>query len=162
MWHGPDPAELAGLSYWETKVIDLARVYVSVKRIFLDRRSYARTSAREAPLYHQKNVVAYPQNPDAALRAIGMTPENLAKMVVVQFVGEDRKSLRNDPDLSVSVDKLRSSFRWLSENSWPFMIATRSHELWETGLLDESLEKLLDSYTKSVGSMSDGAPSELV
>ena len=34
MWRGPDPAELAQLSYAEAKVINLARVYVSVKRIF--------------------------------------------------------------------------------------------------------------------------------
>ena len=81
LWRGPDPEELSDLSYAETKVINLARVYVSVKRIFLDRRSYARTTDSEAPRYHQKNVVAFPQNPDAALRAIGMSPENLAKTV---------------------------------------------------------------------------------
>ena len=49
-----------------------ARIYVSVKRIFLNRGSYARTSAAETGYYHQKNVVAYPQNPDAALTAVGM------------------------------------------------------------------------------------------
>ena len=54
LWRGPDPPELAQLSYTEAKVINLARVYVSVKRVFLDRSSYARTSATEAPLYHQK------------------------------------------------------------------------------------------------------------
>lgn len=54
MWRGPDPEELNALSYFETKVINLARVFVSVKRIFLDRRSDAGTSASEAPLYHQR------------------------------------------------------------------------------------------------------------
>ena len=34
LWHGPDPAELSALSYAEAKVINLARVYVSVKRFF--------------------------------------------------------------------------------------------------------------------------------
>ena len=58
LWRGPDPEELRQLSYCEAKVINLARVYVSVKRVFLDRRSYAGTSAKEAPLYHQRNVVA--------------------------------------------------------------------------------------------------------
>ena len=58
LWRGPDPTQLACLSYNEAKVINLARIYVSVKRVFLDRASYARTSASEAPLYHQKNVVA--------------------------------------------------------------------------------------------------------
>ena len=69
LWRGPDPPEISSLSYNEAKVINLARIYVSVKRVFLDRSSYARTSASEAPLYHQKNVVAYPQSQDAALRA---------------------------------------------------------------------------------------------
>eukprot|EP00973_Karenia_brevis_P022744 3129594-Karenia_brevis.AAC.1 len=78
LWRGPDPEELKRLSYCEAKVVNLARVYVSVKRVFLDRRSYAGTSAQEAPLYHQRNVVAYPQNPDAALRVMGMSPANLA------------------------------------------------------------------------------------
>ena len=58
MWRGPDPPELADLSYCEAKVINLARVYVSVKRIFLNRSSYAQAGASEAPMYHQKNVVA--------------------------------------------------------------------------------------------------------
>ena len=129
LWHGPDPAELSELSYAETKVINLARVYVSVKHIFLDRRSYARTSASDAPLYHHKNVAADPLGPDAALRAIGMSPQNLAKTLLVQFVGDDRQALRHHRDLSVSVRKLRRAFRWLSLNSWPFMDATKRHEL---------------------------------
>ena len=71
MWRGPDPKALTDLTHCEAKVINLARVYVSIKRVFLDRSSYAATTAGEAPLYHQKNVVAYPQNPDAAIRAVG-------------------------------------------------------------------------------------------
>ena len=83
LWHGPDPEELLHLSYCESKVINMARVYISVKRVFLDRCSYARARAAETPLYHQKNVVAYPQDPDAALRSFGMGPLSLAKMVTV-------------------------------------------------------------------------------
>ena len=143
MWHGPDPPELQDLSYAECKVINLARIYVSVKRVFLDRSSYARTTKSETPLYHQSNVVAYPQNPDAALTAVGMGPQTLAKMLMVQFVGSDRQALRHQPDLRVSVQKLRNAFRWLSVNSWPWMEATKQHELWESGSLDESLEALL-------------------
>ena len=121
MWLGPEPEELRVLSYCENKVINLARAYVSVKRVFLNCSSYARTSHSEAPLYHQRNVVAYPQNADAALRAIGMDPDNLARTLQVQFVGEGRHEIRKHPDLQVSVDKLRPAFRWLSLNSWPFM-----------------------------------------
>ena len=145
LWRGPDPQELAGLSYAETKVINLAKLYVSVKRVFLDRGSYAATSKSEAPLYHQKNVVAYPQNPDAALCAMGLTPESLARTLLVQFVGEDRERLRTEPELSVSVEKLRKAFVWLSVNSWPFMEKTRDHEQWQHGALAEPLEELLRS-----------------
>ena len=42
MWRGPDPVELSELTYAECKVINLGRIYVSVKRIFLIRASYAR------------------------------------------------------------------------------------------------------------------------
>ena len=79
LWHGPDLKELSALTFCECKVINLARMHVSVKRVFLDRRSYARTSASEAPLYHERNVVAYPQNPDAALTALGMKPQTFPR-----------------------------------------------------------------------------------
>ena len=39
MWRGPDPKELADLTYCETKVNNLARVDVSVKRVFLGRNN---------------------------------------------------------------------------------------------------------------------------
>ena len=146
LWRGPDPQEIADLSYSEAKVINTARVYVSVKRVFLDRSSYAATTAAEAPLYHQKNVVAYPQSPDAAIRAVGMSPTALAKTVVVQFVGENREALRHEKDLRVSAVQLRRAFTWLSVNSWPFMEATKHHAMWETGSLDPALETLLQEY----------------
>ena len=158
----PDPPELQDLSYAECKVINLARIYVSVKRVFLDRSSYVRTTKSETPLYHQSNVVAYPQNPDAALTAVGMGPQTLAKMLMVQFVGSDRQALRHQPDLRVSVQKLRNAFRWLSLNSWPWMEATKLHELWDSGSLDESLEALLRDYGRSVGSNDSGVPAELI
>ena len=63
--------------------------------------------------------------------------------MLVQFVGEDRLALRSHPDLSVSVMKLRRAFRWLSVNSWPFMEATKHHELWDTDLLDDAFEDLV-------------------
>ena len=107
-------------------------------------------------------MVAYPQNPDAALKAIGMTPENLRKTILVQFVGEDRQALRSHSDLSVSVDKLRNALRWLSVNSWLFMEATKQHELWESGMLDANFEALLQMYEKSVGCRTGGVPVELI
>ena len=137
-------------------------MYVSVKRVFLDKRSYAASGAGEAPLYHQNNVVAYPQNPDAALRVLGMSPANLARTLQVQFVGEDRSRLRSHPDLQVSVDNLRHALHWLCENNWLFMEATKHHEIWETGQLDPNMEDLLDQYRKSVGTVIGGVPAEII
>ena len=162
LWRKPDPEELQRLSYCEAKVNNLARVYVSVKRVYLNRGSYAGTGANDAPLYHQRNVVAYPQNPDAALRSIGMSPINLAKMLQVQFVGSDRSCVRAHPDLQVSLGNSRQAFRWLSVNSWPFMEATRKHVLWESDKLDNKLEELLDLYQQSLGVVPQGVPAELV
>ena len=93
LWRGPDPPELASLTYTERKVINLAKVYVSVKRIFLDKATYAATSSTEAPQYHQRNVVAYPQSPDAALVAIGMSPTALAQTLIVQFAGQNEDEM---------------------------------------------------------------------
>jgi len=162
LWHGPDPPQLSSLSYAETKVINLARVYVSVRRIFLDRSSYAATTSSEAPLYHQRNVVAYPQNPDAAITALGISPKCLAKTLTVQFIGSDRQALRREPDLCVSVAKLREAFAWLSSNSWPFMEATKEHPFGESDVLDDALESLLQAYTESTGGTAGGVPEELV
>ena len=60
LWRGPDPPELSSLSYTEAKVMNLARMYVIVKRVFLNSASIARTSGSEAPLYHHRNVVGFP------------------------------------------------------------------------------------------------------
>ena len=86
----------------------------------------------------------------------------MSKTLLVQFVGADREALRRAPELSVSVEKLRAAFRWLSLNSWPFMEATKGHSLWHTGALDPKLEALLQEYAQSVGGTQGGTPAELV
>ena len=90
------------------------------------------------------------------------TPTPVAKIVTVQYVGEDREAVRREKDLSVSVERLRAAFRWLSLNSWPFMEATKDHEVWERGSLHEDLEALLAAYEESVGGKSGGTPAEIV
>ena len=162
LWHGPDPEELQALSYAECKVINMARIYVSVKRIFLERESYAGTSHAETPQYHQRNVVAYPQNPDAALRSLGMSPETLSKTLLVQFVGGDRQALRFHPDLQVSVQRLRKAFLWLSVNCWHFMETTKHHVFWDSQETSSALTSLLQQYEKSVGCSSGGVPAEIL
>ena len=138
-------------------MINLARIYA------LDRGSYAGASANEAPLYHQKNVVAYPQDPDTVLTCLGQSPVALASTVHVQFVGEGREGLRYHRDLQVSVERLRSAFRWLSVNSWHFMYATWYHEYWDSEALDPQLEDLLGLYEKSLGGKTcSSAPAEII
>ena len=158
MWHGPDPDELRQLTYTECKVINLARIYVSVKRIYLDRRSFAGTSKDEAPRYHHNNVVAYPQSPDAALTALGCSPAALAQTVLVQFTNGEENELRNHPDVQVSVPNLRAAFHWLCSDNWQLMEATMDHEAWNNELLHNSLEHLLASYKTSIGE-NNGVPS---
>ena len=161
LWHGPDPAELRQLTYTECKVINLERIYVSAKHIYLDRRSFAGTSKDEAPRYHHNNVVAYPQSPDAALKALGCTPAALAQTVLVQFTNGDENELRNHPDVQVSVPNLRAAFRWLCANNWQFLEATKNHEAWNNELLPDPLEHLLASYQTSIGK-NTGVPTEIL
>ena len=77
LWRGPDPPEIMDLSYVERRVIALARVYVSIKRVYFPGRDNRRMRPDETPRYHQKNVVAYPQNPDKVVRAVGVRPDDL-------------------------------------------------------------------------------------
>ena len=147
-WRGPDPKVLQDLSYTESKVINLARVYVSVKRVFLEGASYAGTSRSESPWYHQKNVVAC------------CSPEMLARTILVQFVGGEREALRSYPDLRVPVPKLRAAFKWLSVNCWPFMEATKEHTTWDQDTLDLPFEELLASYISSMEGETEGFASE--
>ena len=143
--------------------MNLACINVSVKRVFLNSASDARTSASEAPLYHHRNVVAFPQNVDKTLTSLGTSPGVLADHVLVQLVEEDREALRQHRDLSVSTRKLWDAFFWASTHSWPFMEATKHHELWQhKDTLAPALEDLLRAYEASVGSSDGGTPQELL
>ena len=65
LWGGPEPKEIADLTYAERHAIQLARLYVSVKRVFLNRGATgSRGSPKEVPRFYEKNVVAYPQDPE--------------------------------------------------------------------------------------------------
>ena len=82
-----DRRELAVMSYAERKAVQLARSYISAKRVSLDSPVGARTRRDEHPLYHEKNVVAYPQTPDAVAPLLGLRPADLPKVLVVQLHG---------------------------------------------------------------------------
>lgn len=162
MWCGPEPKELAVLTYAERKVIQLGRLYISVKRVFLNPSSYARTRRDETPRYHERNVVAYPSNLDAVKRILGIMPDDLVKTLVVQFVGSDRSALRHEPSLSVSVSRLRDAFHWLSCHCWPWMEATKYEEVIGFEDLGSQLEALLDAYKCSIGGHESAVPAHLI
>ena len=162
LWGGPEPKELRVLSYAERKVIQLARVYVSVKRVFLDANSYAKTTYLTSPQYHEKNVVSFPLKPDMVHRVFGVSPIELADTLTVQFSGGVRNSLRKVKDLTVTVDHLRKAFSWLSVNSWPWMAATKYEHIENVENLGEVFEQLLESYRVSTGSTKGGVPAEIV
>ena len=100
-----------------------------MKRVFLG-GGFARTADSDAPQYHQRNVVAFPQSPDAALTALGCTPDALAETLLLQYKGSDRELIRTQKELTVSVPKLRAAFLWLSQHNWIFLWETRDHPAW--------------------------------
>ena len=161
LWGGPDPDELSCLTLAERKAIQLARVYVCVKRVFLDRRNYAAGSRGETPLYHERNVVAYPENHEMCNLVLGHGPEALAQFLMVQFVGDDPAMLRNEPALQVSVTRLRAAFAWLAYNSYPWMVATKYQRIAGANL-GAALESLLAAYEASTGSSNGGVPASII
>ena len=160
MWGGPEPAALKVLTYAERKIIQRARIYICVKRVIITGSRPAR--APEVPRYHERNVVAYPQNADAVRTIVGLLPEQLAETLVIQFVGGDRAQLRMEPSLSVSVVRLRHAFHWLLHNCWPWMLATKNEVVVNSANLGEQLENLLSAYAKSTGTDEGAMPAELL
>ena len=144
--------------YCEAQFINFDRIYVGAKRIFFDRGSSPRTKSADAPRHHQNNVVAYPHNQDGSLTAVGMSHAALAHTITIQFVSGHRQRLRAHPDLSDSVEKLRTAFHLLSVNSLAFMDATKKHALWDSGTFGPTFEQMLQYYIASAGGTSGGAP----
>jgi hypothetical protein len=166
MWGGPVPSALGALTYTERRIIALARVYVSIKRVHPEGAPFIRDSNNFQPLYHEKNVIAYPQTQEYVKQVVGVMPDSLAQTLFVQFYGSDRNAVRRDPALQVSVQRLRAAMKWLSVNSWPWMLATKSLGLSVTAdgsvELGSQVEAFLHAYTKSVGSEEGGVPASLI
>ena len=107
MWGGRLPEPIRVLTYAETKVLQLARACVSMKRAGKPenlRNSFLRRSAHWVS--SGKNIVAYPQRPHTFVSAcIILTPDKVCETLCVQFVGADRAVVREDPSLKVSVSR---------------------------------------------------------
>jgi hypothetical protein len=166
MWGGPLPPDLEALTYTERRIIALARIYVSIKRVHPEGAPHNRDSNNFQPLYHEKNVIAYPQTQEYVKQVVGVTPLALARTLFVQFYGTDRNVVRRDPALQVSVQRLRAAMRWLSVNSWQWMLATKSLGLGVAAdgsvELGSQVEAFLHKYTSSVGSEEPGVPASLL
>ena len=160
LWGGPEPQELKDLVFAERKVIQLARAYICVKRVIVTGSRPA--AAAEAPKYHERNVVAYPQNPDAVRRLVGLLPLELCEVIAVQFVGASRSDVLQEPTLMVSVTRLRRAFVWLLGNCWPWLHATKYERSKLPDDLGDRLESLLAAYRASTGCAKGGVPAELV
>ena len=160
LWGGPELPELKVLTFAERKVIQLARAYICVKRVMVTGQRPA--AAQEAPKYHERNVVAFPQNPSAVQRIVGLMPDALSGVLAVQFVGGSRSDVRREPSLMVSVHRLRAAFGCLLQNCWPWMEATK-YDLEDVPEgVGTRVEELLAAYADSTGSHDGGVPSELV
>ena len=107
LWGGPEPVELRDCTYVERRVLSLARVYVTVNRVMLPHAGYMRKTPEARPYYSTKNTIAYPQDPDAAVRAVCLLPEELCKYMTAQFVGSDPTVISREPAMQVSIQRLR-------------------------------------------------------
>ena len=68
LWLGPEPEAIRLLTYAERRVLRLSRVYASVKRVMTKEFPWAGGNAAAVPQYTTRNVVAYTQDPDVAVR----------------------------------------------------------------------------------------------
>eukprot|EP00973_Karenia_brevis_P021999 3024681-Karenia_brevis.AAC.1 len=57
LWGGPEPPEIAALTFIERRVVQLARVYVAIKRVLGKSVPWAKGSAAAVPQYTTKNTV---------------------------------------------------------------------------------------------------------
>ena len=85
---------------------------------------WARRDSSALLQYTTSNVVAYPQDPDAAIRALCLLPEQLVKVLTAQFFGSDPSVVSRDPAVVVHLAHLRSALIWLVTHCWPWLEAT--------------------------------------
>ena len=120
LWGGPQPGVIADLTFAETMVVQRARLYISCRRVGASTATPgAPHNAR--PRTVTKNVIAYPQRPEHLLLQAGLLPADLHDILVVQFVGCDRRLVSDDAALRISVARLRAAFDWLTKHCWEWV-----------------------------------------
>jgi hypothetical protein len=157
-WQGREPQVISTLTWAERRVLRLARVYCSVKRILAQDAPWARNNQLVLPQYSTRNVVAFLQNPDSAVRTLCLLPADLSKDVYVQFEGSDPQNMMREPALQVNVEALRSAIWWYSTNCYQWLEATKDHALFALDKLGPHLEGLLAEYEKNLEGGHSGVP----
>ena len=145
MWGGPEPQEIQALTHLERRVVQLARVYASVKRVLGKTVPWAKGNVAATPQYSTKNAVAYASDPCQMARVVCLLPEELCDDFAVQFVSS-LEDAHVEPSLQVSVHRLRAALGWLSAHSWPWMLKTKYLEILSPDRLGRHLETILAAY----------------
>ena len=161
LWNGPEPQEIAALSYVERRVVQLARVYAVVKRVLGKHVPWARGNLAAIPQYTTRNAVAYPNDPSRLTPVVCLLPEDLCEDFAVQFVSS-LEGAYQEPALQVSVERLRAAIWWLSTNCWQWMLATKDEHILSKDRLGTHLERIVSAYRESVGSSGVGVPAQLI
>ena len=157
-WGGPEPAVLRQLSFAERKVLRLARVYSTVKRISAHILPYGRLHPEALPEYSTRNVVAYAQDPDAVIRVLCLPPEQLAQDIYVQFEGAKDTAFQNEPALRVDIAHLRDAIYWYVTHNWQWLELTRDQDMLGRDSLGTHFESLLAAYGEELDDGRSGVP----
>ena len=124
----------------ETAVVQLARLYIIVRKVSTSKPGVP------APYEHSGNSVAYPLESHALLRRLGLRLQDLPRYLTIVFEGDDRSVVRGDTGLKVSTVALRSIFRWLLFNCWPWLEATKSLPITQK-YFGEDIEETIASFS---------------
>lgn len=162
LWGGPEPEEIRCLTYAERRVLRLARVYASVKRVLEKDALWARGNTAALPQYSTRNVVAYMQDPDTARAVLCLSPSQLCQDLYIQFEGSDRSVVAREPMLIVDLEHLRRALWWFTTHCWEWLVATKDQHVLNDDSLGKQLERRLSEYQASLGGASSGVPSEIV
>ena len=162
-WGGPMPKELSDLGLAASRIIRLAHMSCLLLRVPLPSGHYHALKAKglEHPQYHVGNVIAYPSYSADLPCLLGVLPEQLSNVLLVQYTGT-RSSLQNHPSLTVSVPGLRAAFDWLLTHNWEWISATEHHDIdVARGRYGPAIDELLHAYQRDVGS-EEGVPASVV
>ena len=159
LWLGPEPEEIRMLTWTERRVLRLARVYCCVKRVLEKEVPWARGKPEVLPQYSTRNVIAFLQNPDGAVRTLCLLPQDLCQDLYIQFEGGDPSHVLREPAVQVDIQRLRRGIWWYATHCYQWIEATREHELFAFDRLGAQLEHVLEAYRQSLSGKTTGVPS---